>query len=332
MIEASGVLVGAFLLDLLLGDPPYPLHPVRLIGHGISFAEGVLRRAGLDGRFGGILLALSMETISVAAYLLLDLLAASISCLIVFFLALIMCYSCLALRDLITHVKRVIPAIERDGLARARHAVAMVVGRDVQYLDKVGVCRAAIETLAENFVDGFLSPVFWYALGACIGHFTSVSPMKSGICCMIGFKVASTLDSMVGYKTPQFVEFGWAGARLDDVFNFVPARISGPILTVGALITGLHPHEGLLTFREDRLKHESPNAAHAESFLAGALHVRLGGPTMYRDGLKEKAWLGEIFQDPRPSDISKTILLIWVSGWIFVVLSSLFLLLFQISF
>jgi len=332
MIAVIYALVGAFLLDLLFGDPCYPLHPVRLMGHGISFAEKGLRRAGLDGRLGGILLVLSMETISVGAYLILDLLAGSISTIAALFLALFMCYSCLALRDLIAHVNRVIPVVETDDLAGAREAVAAVVGRDVQYLDKPGVCRAAIETLGENFVDGFLSPVFWYAVGAVIGYILGVSPATSGICCMIGFKVASTLDSMVGYKTREFLEFGWAGARLDDLLNFIPARISGPILMVGALIAGLHPLEGLMTFRQDRLKHDSPNAAHGESFLAGALHVKLGGPTIYRDGLKKKPWLGGIFQDPRPSDIAEAIFLIRASGWILVVLSSSLFLLFQISF
>ncbi|MCD6305489.1 MAG: cobalamin biosynthesis protein CobD [Deltaproteobacteria bacterium] len=320
MIEAVCVLGAAFMLDLLLGDPRYPLHPVRLMGHGISFGERVLRRAGLDGRFGGIILVLAMETVSVAIYLLLDFLVASIFSLAALFLALILCYSCLALRDLVYHVNRVITALQNDDLAGAREAVGTVVGRDVQYLDKPGVCRAAIETLAENFVDGFFSPVFWYAAGAAMGLFISVSPTKSGICCMIGFKVASTLDSMAGYKTPEFLEFGWAGAKLDDLLNFVPARLSGPILAVGALITGLHPLEGLMTFRRDRLKHDSPNAAHAESFVAGALGIRLGGPTIYADGLKQKPWLAKGKDDPGPSDIQKTVHLIKWSAFITMII------------
>jgi len=324
------VLGGAFLLDLLLGDPRYPLHPVRLMGHGISFTQRVLSRAGLDGKFGGILLAFSMETIAVGTYLILDFLAGSISTLAAFFMALVICYSCLALRDLINHVNRVISAVEKDDLAGARQAVAAVVGRDVQYLDKAGVCRAAIETLAENFVDGFLSPVFWYDAGAVIGHFIGVLPTKSGICFMIGFKTASTLDSMVGYKTPEFLGFGWAGARLDDLMNFVPARLSLIILFAGALMSGLDAMNGFIVALRDRLKHDSPNAAHAESFVAGALGLRLGGPTKYVDGLKQKPWLGKGKPDPGSLDIQRAASLIkWSASVAVIITLSISLCLFQ---
>ena len=151
----------------------------------------------------------------------------------------------------------------------------MVVGRDVRFLDEKGVCRASVETLAENFVDGFLSPLFWCLMGAVLANLLGLSPIKTAMSFMLAFKVASTLDSMVGYKNPDYIDFGVAGARLDDIMNFIPARFSLIILFVGAGISGFHPVNGLKAAMGDRLKHESPNSAHAESFVAGALDIRL---------------------------------------------------------
>jgi adenosylcobinamide-phosphate synthase len=145
---------------------------------------------------------------------------------------------------------------------------------------------------------------------------------------MLAFKVASTLDSMVGYKDSEFLELGWAGAKLDDIMNFVPARLSLVILFVGAWISRLNPVEGIKTALRDRLKHESPNSAHAESFVAGALHVHLGGPTVYPGGKKEKPWLGEGNPDPLPIHIQKTSLLLKCSAWVGVIIPVCTLILF----
>ena len=208
------------------------------------------------------------------------------------------CYSCFALKDLVTHTELVTRALARGNLPDARASVAMVVGRDVQFLDEKGVSRAAIETLAENFVDGFLSPLFWYVAGGIWGFLFGFSAVAIALAFMIAFKVASTLDSMVGYKDAEFLEFGWAGARLDDIMNFIPARLSLFILFAGAWVSNLDAKNGMQTAMRDRLKHASPNSAHAESFVAGALHIRLGGPTVYPSGKKEKPWLGEENPDP----------------------------------
>jgi len=226
------------------------------------------------------------------------------------------CYSCLALKDLVDHTKPVVTALGSGDLSEARSTIQMVVGRDAQSLNEVGVVRAAVETLAENFVDGFLSPVFWYVMGSVVCLLAGWSPETTALCFMILFKVASTLDSMVGYKNEAFREMGWAGARFDDFMNFVPARLSFLILFLGAWISGLDPVEGMRRALKDRLKHDSPNAAHAESFIAGALHIRLGGPTRYPFGLKSKPWLGEGNPDPEPDHIQSTIRLLMCSAWI----------------
>ena len=238
------------------------------------------------------------------------------------------CYSCLALRDLVTHTELVTRALERRNLPDARASVAMVVGRDVQFLDEEGISRAAIETLAENFVDGFFSPVFWYLVGGICGHLFGFSAVPAALGFMIAFKAASTMDSMVGYKDAEFLEFGWTGARLDDIMNFIPARLSLLVLFAGAWVSNLNAKEGIQTAMKDRLKHASPNSAHAESFVAGALHIRLGGPTVYPTGKKEKPWLGEGNPDPEPSQIRRTASLLIRTAWLAVSAPVIFLILF----
>ena len=170
--------------------------------------------------------------------------------------------------------------------------------------------------MAENFVDGFFTPLFWFLTGGILAYILGFSPVMLALSFMIASKVGSTLDSMVGYKSSEYIEFGKAGARLDDFINFLPARLSLIALFLSAGLTGLHPVNGLKTALKDRLKHDSPNAAHAESFVAGALKIRLGGPTVYHDGLKEKPWLGEGYADPTMEQVYKTTTLIRVSSWV----------------
>ena len=321
MLEIVSVIFLAFILDLLIGDPHYKYHPVRIIGHGITFCSKVLRQNGQVGRWRGILLVLILETITLAVYVAISLTLYWFHPLCGWGFDLFICYSCLALKDLVSHAKLVIRALEEGDLSKARESVARVVGRDVRYLDEEGVCRAAMETLAENFVDGFLSPLFWYLAGGMAALLLGFSPVIPALCCMLAFKVASTLDSMVGYKNQEYAAFGWAGARLDDIMNFIPARMSLVILFLGAWVTGLNPMDGLKVALRDRLKHESPNAAHAESFTAGVFHIRLGGPTRYPHGVKDKPWLGDGDVVPGPVHIRKMTTLVKRSAWVTVAVS-----------
>ena len=320
MLELAIVLFLAFVLDLLLGDPRYRLHPIRIMGHCIGRFTRILRRAGLDGRLGGIVLVITVEFAFLTAFLASSLVLHRINVFLGLGFDLFICYSCLALKDLVYHTDKVIHELERGNPAEARKEIAMVVGRDVRSLDEKGISRAAIETMSENFVDGFLSPLFWYLSGGILGYILGLSSVMTAAGFMITFKVASTLDSMVGYKDSEFLEFGWAGARLDDIMNFIPARLSLMVLFVGACICRLRASEGIRVALRDRLKHDSPNAAHAESFVAGALEVRLGGPTVYPDGQKDKPWLGEGNPDPLPQHIRRTASLITRSAWVAVAL------------
>ena len=320
MLESAIVLFLAFILDLLFGDPRYRYHPIRLMGRCISFFTHILRRAGLDGRWGGVILVMMVVFIFLAAFLGPGLVLHRINILLGLGFDLFVCYSCLALKDLFYHIDKVIHALEGGSLVEARKDIAMVVGRDVRFLDEKGISRAAIETMAENFVDGFLSPIFWYLCGGILGYILGLSPVMTAVSLMIVFKVASTLDSMVGYKDSEFLEFGRAGAKLDDIMNFIPARLSLLVLFTGAWISKLKASEGIRVALRDRLKHDSPNAAHAESFVAGALGVRLGGPTVYSDGQKDKPWLGESNPDPEPQHLRKTVALLTCSAWVAVAL------------
>ena len=318
MLELAIILFLAFILDLLLGDPRYRLHPIRLIGRCISFFTRILRRDGLDGRWGGVALVIMVELIFVAAFLVPSLVLKHLNILLGLGFDLFICYSCLALKDLFYHMDRVNHALEEGNLAEARKAISMVVGRDVRFLDEKGVSRAAIETMAENFVDGFLSPLFWYFSGGILGYMLGLSPVIAAVGFMMVFKVASTLDSMVGYKDSRFLEFGRAGAKLDDIMNFIPARLSLMVLLAGAWISKLKASEGIRVALRDRLKHDSPNAAHAESFVAGALEVSLGGPSVYPDGQKDKPWLAKGNPDPLPLHIRRTTSLLTRSAWVAV--------------
>jgi adenosylcobinamide-phosphate synthase len=321
MLELSLILIIGFILDLMVGDPLYRYHPIRVIGQGISKLEGLLRKYGLSGRSGGILLVLGVECPTLMAYILIAYLLKCIHPIPAWCFNLFVFYSCLAIKDLFHHIEPVVAALRSDNLPGARNSIAKVVGRDTHILDKPGIIRAAIETLSENVVDGVLSPLFWFLVGALSAFCLKLDPAPVALSLMLTAKVASTLDSMVGYKNPVYLRFGWAGARLDDIMTFIPARLSLGILFLGAWMSGLHPIAGLRVSRRDRLKHDSPNAAHAESFVAGTLNVRLGGPTQYEGEIKNKPWLGEEYPDPDIDQIQLTERLIRVSSWVFMLIA-----------
>ena len=316
MVEPTLILSVAFLLDILIGDPPYRYHPVRILGRYITFLEKALRKMRGNERIAGAVLVLIVEITILACYLaalnlisiLQPLLRAAFNCYL--------CYSCLALGDLLNHARPIVRSLEAGDLDTARRRVAMVVSRQTEDLDEQGLIRATMETLAENFVDGFLSPLFWFLVGVLLSALLGTTPQDTAIAAMLIFKGASTLDSMVGYRNQRYLQFGWASARLDDVLNFVPARLSVLALFLGACLTRLDPFEGLSTALRDRLKHDSPNAGHAESFVAGSLHIRLGGPTRYPEGIKEKPWLGKGTTTLNTLHARQTAALVRYSGWI----------------
>lgn len=283
-------LVAAVALDLAVGDPVYSWHPVRLMGRTLTFFENRLRSMGLDGYGGGILLFLIL-----AAFwtLLCAALMAGISGLsrpAGFIAHVLLVYSLLAMRDLLHHALAVDRAARRGDLRGAHEAVSRLVGRDTDRMDLAACRRAAIESMAENLTDGFLSPLLWYAF--------------AGIPGIVLFKVVSTMDSMVGYKNERYLRFGWCGARLDDVMNFLPARLSWIVIALTALlIPGCSCGKAWLVGWRQHAIVPGPNSGWSEAAVAGAIQRRLIGPIWSRGQLVADVWLG-CAGDPEAGDAS----------------------------
>lgn len=296
MIEVAGVLLGAFLLDLALGDPDYPLHPVRLLGHLAAFLERGLRALGLSGRLGGGLFTSAHLAVTLVVSLGLGALARALHPWVFDLWSVFAVYSSIALRGLFDHALPVRQALEAGDLAAAQAAVQRIVGRDATLLDAPGVARAAVESVAEGFVDGFFSPVFWYTAA---GFLALVWTLPGGLATLAAteaallYRAANTLDSMVGYRNERYRRFGQVSARLDDLVNYLPSRLAVLALFAAALLLRLDAAAGLRVWLRDRRRHPSPNSGQTESYAAGALGVRLGGPTAYPHGLVVKGWLGD---------------------------------------
>lgn len=314
------VLLLAFGLDLLFGDPPYALHPVRLIGRIIAGVERVFRAWRCAGLAGGGLFMLTVLGLTVLAYWgLRHVLGLGRNWLAVA-LDVFMVYSCIALRDLLKHATPIAAALDRNNLPEARRAVQKIVGRDTAGLDAHGVARAAVESVAESFVDGVLAPILWYVGGAAVAGLARLDPLPWAVTAILVYRATNTLDSMVGHQDERYLYFGRASARLDDLLNFIPARLAMPVLFAASAVCGLNSRAGWKTAWRDRLKHPSPNSAHTESFAAGALGLRLGGPLQYSDSLVEKPWLGDGTPEAVARDIRAVCRLILCAGGIAVVM------------
>ncbi len=323
MIHAAAILFVAFTLDLILGDPVLPFHPVRLMGAVIGFMERVLLRVKLSGLLGGTILVVGVVGLFVGAYLAARLFLTGFHPWLATPLDLYLSYSCLALTDLLKHAMPVGEALDRGDLTQARAALQEIVGRDTGYLNSAGVARGAVESVAENFVDGVLSPLFWFSAGAILFQpLQFLEFTAGGVCAMLCFKAVSTLDSMIGYRHRHYLLFGRPAARLDDLLNLIPARLSLVLLFLGAVVSGESGWAGWKIAMRDRLQHPSPNAGHPESFVAGALGIRLGGPTIYQEGTVEKPWLGNGNAEVGPDHIRKCCRLIYRSSLIALLLFS----------
>jgi len=187
-------------------------------------------------------------------------------------------YTTIAARDLCVHSMAVYRPLAKGDLAQARKSVAMIVGRDTANLDEAGVTRAAVESVAESTVDGVTAPLLFALLAGPVGAMV--------------YRAVNTLDSMVGYCSERYLQFGWASARMDDLLNFIPARLTALLMILAAPLAGLSPQGALSVVLRDRLKHPSPNSGHPEAAAAGALGVRLGGPARYRGVASWKEYIG----------------------------------------
>lgn len=280
LLPRADLLVAAALLDAVLGDPAYRWHPVRLLGASLTAIENRLRAAGADGRVGGCLLfgLLALLWVGGASAALAG--AALAHPLAAVALHLFVLYSLLALGDLLAHGRAVERAAAAGDLPAARRAANRLVGRDAERMDAAACRRAAIESLAENLADGVVSPILCYAL--------------LGIPGLVLCKVISTMDSMVGYRTPRYLRFGWCGARLDDLLQWLPARASWLLIALaGAALPGCSGRRALLAGWRDHAVLPGPNAGWSEATMAGAIQRRLVGPIWLNGRLVTHTWIGD---------------------------------------
>ncbi len=290
------VLAG-FVLDLLLGDPPWiaRIHPVVLMGRTISALERTLRARFPKTEKGEFRAGLLLVLILLCVTLLLSWgslkLLNRFWPLLAFVLEVFWCWMTLAVRDLKDEAERVQDALETKGLEAARQAVSRIVGRDTASLTEEGVSRAAVETVAENFADGIVAPLFYLIIGGA----------PFGLCC----KAINTMDSMLGYRNERYLYFGRTAAKLDDAVNWIPARLGAMLLTAAAFLTGEDGRGAARIWRRDRRRHLSPNSAQCESAMAGALGLRLGGPASYFGIMHDKPWIGDERRSIVPQDIHR---------------------------
>ncbi len=293
MFEISWqIIAAAFILDVLVGDPRWLPHPIIWMGNAISFFEVPIRRLIRSPFLAGLVFAIGLIgatfAIAVGVVYITDLIhplfGTGVKVLMLFY-----CFSARSLAQAAMDVAR--PLVAGD-LARARTMVGYIVGRETHSLDREGITRAAVETVAENFVDGFLSPL-------CFA-------MVFGVPGAMAYKMINTLDSMVGYKNDKYILFGRAAARIDDLANLIPARLSVVVIAMAAgLVSVKRGKQAVTTAMSQARNHKSPNAGFPEASFAGGLQVRMGGPNVYHGTLVEKPYIGGEFKEPGPEKIGQ---------------------------
>ena len=282
-----------FFLDLLIGDPHGIPHPVVYIGKLIDVTEKGMRKmfpkTVRGENFAGAAVWLIVVTVSAGIPLLVLHLAYGANCWLGLLLETILCAQILATKSLKTESMKVYQALQTGDLSKARYAVSMIVGRDTQYLDEAGVTRAAVETVAENTSDGIIAPMLFLAIGgAPLGFF---------------YKAVNTMDSMLGYVEMPYKNVGLVPAKMDDVFNYIPARISAFLMLAAGGLLGMDVKNGWKIFKRDRYNHSSPNSAQTESVCAGLLGLRLAGDAWYHGVLHKKKFIGDPIRQIVPEDI-----------------------------
>ena len=320
--------VTGFLLDCIFGDPAWMYHPIRVIGNLISVLEKGLRKL-LCSRIpaseqkkknerevlaGGILWILTVSlSFLVPAVLLFA--AGKVHPAVRFLLETFWCYQIFAARCLVGESKKVYQKLKEDDLPGARRAVSMIVGRDTENLTAEGVTKAAVETVAENTSDGVTAPLLFLLIGGAPLGFL--------------YKAVNTMDSMLGYKNEKYLYFGRIPAKMDEVFNYIPARLTAWFMVAAAFLTGRDGENAWKIYLRDKRKHASPNSAQSEAVCAGALDVQLAGDAVYFGKVYKKDYIGDAIRKIEPEDILRagklmymtTILMMVVFGglllWIF---------------
>lgn len=297
----------AYILDLILGDPYWFPHPVRFIGKLIEILEKMLYHKRFRLFLGGVVAVLTIGVTFIISYYI-----ARISP----FLQIFFLYTTLATRSLANEGFRVCKILVSGDMEKAKKELSYLVSRDTGNMDVVQITRSVLETISENSVDGIISPMFYAFLG---GLFT-YNGVNLALPFAMGYKAINTLDSMLGYKNDKYMEFGTVSARIDDVANFIPARIAGGfIIPIAAFILRYDYKRAWRVFLRDRLNHSSPNSGNSEAAFAGALGVQFGGKTSYFGKIHDKPTIGDKLKNFGIPDVKKGIRLLYVTSWIGVV-------------
>ncbi len=309
----------AFVFDTIIGDPKSKFHPVALMGNLISFLEKIFYREQASNNkkiiLGGILVLLVL-TISyyisvglmIAIYNIRDALNFSFLDII---LEAIMLSFMISPKSLSEAAKEIYVFLVTDNLTQGRKALSFIVGRDTEHLNAEEVTRGVVETVAENTVDGIIAPLFFF----CIG----------GVPLAVCYRAANTMDSMLGYKNERYLYFGKIAAKLDDVLNYIPARITGIIFVIAAAFLKLDSHHAFKIMKRDAKKHPSPNGGYAEATVAGAIHIRLGGENSYFGKRYFRAYMGDPIEKLSPRHIVLSVKLMYTATILFLIFSHIIL-------
>ncbi|MCQ2969230.1 MAG: adenosylcobinamide-phosphate synthase CbiB [Clostridium sp.] len=306
-------LVIGYILDLVFGDPYWMPHPVRFIGNLINIIEKVIRKLMPKSKIveyiGGIILTIVITFISTVIPLGIILVTRSIHIYLSLFVESIMCYQILATKSLKVESMKVYNELAKGDLSSSRKAVSMIVGRDTNNLSLSGVAKAAVETVAENTSDGIIAPMIFMAIGgAPMGFF---------------YKSINTMDSMIGYKNNKYINFGRFAAKLDDIVNYIPARISAYEMILASFLLRYNYKNAFKIYKRDRYNHASPNSAQTESVCAGALDIQLAGNAYYFGKLYEKPTIGDDIREISYDDIKKANKLLYCTAFISIVIISI---------
>lgn len=308
MIISLTALVIGFILDCLLGDPYSFPHPIRFIGNLIAKTENFLR-----GRFKrisdyskGVILSFFVMIVSIIIPVVILLISHKISPYLRLVLESIMCYQILAAKSLKVESMKVYYELKKKDINEARKKVSMIVGRDTESLDEKGIAKAAVETVAENTSDGVIAPIFYMIIGGAPLGFL--------------YKSINTMDSMIGYKNEKYINLGRFAAKLDDVVNYIPARISAYLMIFSSWILRLNYKEAFKIYKRDRYNHASPNSAHTEAVCAGSLDIQLAGDAYYFGKLYKKPSIGDDIRPISEEDIPRSVRLMYVSALIPIII------------
>jgi adenosylcobinamide-phosphate synthase len=295
----------AFILDILIGDPRWLPHPVRIIGRCVELLEKVLRRVFASERLAGVFLAgITVAGTYLLTYEIINMFSRfgriwefAVSTIIIFF--------SLSIRDLFKEAKGVMKELDSGNIGQARERLSQIVGRDTHNLDEQQITKACVETTAENSVDGIIAPLFFAFIG--------------GPALAMAYKAINTLDSMVGYKYGKYLDLGWASAKLDDLVNYIPARIAAVILPMSSYVCGADFLNSIKIIKRDGRKHPSPNSGIPEAAIAGALRIRLGGPSTYKGVVSDKPFIGGQTNEIVTDNIKHTIRIVFMAAVMSVV-------------